>query len=553
MIEKVLHPRNLTKSYYQVVRNKGSAGVDKMSVYELTSFREAKGEALITSLLNRKYIPQLIFSRTPVINNQQPNFPMNNIKFLSLSFLMLLCGVVIAQKPYTAGEIQSNVEVQYGRFEMTMYSSDHSGTTSTFFLWKNGGQTSSVRWNELDIETFGKDADRWQSNPIWQYDDSDQVIKRWEGFHTGNQIANAWVKFALEWTPDYIAWFANDVEVRRIVKGENGGDGLDPVGHITDPMKMSFNHWSAFSDAWLGEFYPQNLPSYQFVDWFTYSPWNGTGFDPVSIRYDFESINEITSNFSISNHTFDDNRCDFVSDAVGVTNGMMWLGIFNAGQERAPAGSELPIVVEPIIHDIPGVIPAEEFSLQAGLQLEDVAASEGTGENIGYTDQGVYMSYDVDVTMAGDYQIAYRVASLNGGGEFKVMFDDQLVMDAVPVASTSGWQDWITVYDTVTLDAGEQILRLDVTLGGFNLYWVELTKVLVTASLGTASTEHVLSAYPNPVNSTLNLSENTSWKLLSAEGRLIKSGDGDLLDMAGIENGLYLVKADGRKIVIVKE
>ena len=60
MIEKVLHPRNLTKSYYQVVRNKGSAGVDKMSVYQLASFRAANGEALITSLLNRRYIPQAI-------------------------------------------------------------------------------------------------------------------------------------------------------------------------------------------------------------------------------------------------------------------------------------------------------------------------------------------------------------------------------------------------------------------------------------------------------------------------------------------------------------
>lgn len=60
MIEKVLHPRNLTKAYYQVVRNKGSAGVDKMSVYDLAYFREAKGEALLTSLLNRTYIPQAI-------------------------------------------------------------------------------------------------------------------------------------------------------------------------------------------------------------------------------------------------------------------------------------------------------------------------------------------------------------------------------------------------------------------------------------------------------------------------------------------------------------
>lgn len=60
MIEKVLHSRNLTKSYNQVVRNKGGAGVDKMSVYDLASFREINGETLITSLLNRKYIPQAI-------------------------------------------------------------------------------------------------------------------------------------------------------------------------------------------------------------------------------------------------------------------------------------------------------------------------------------------------------------------------------------------------------------------------------------------------------------------------------------------------------------
>lgn len=60
MIEKVLHPRNLTKAYYQVVSNKGSAGVDKMSVYDLASYREAKGEALLSSLLNRRYLPQAI-------------------------------------------------------------------------------------------------------------------------------------------------------------------------------------------------------------------------------------------------------------------------------------------------------------------------------------------------------------------------------------------------------------------------------------------------------------------------------------------------------------
>jgi group II intron reverse transcriptase/maturase len=40
--------------------NKGSAGVDEMSVYDLESYRETKGKILVESILKRKYIPQAI-------------------------------------------------------------------------------------------------------------------------------------------------------------------------------------------------------------------------------------------------------------------------------------------------------------------------------------------------------------------------------------------------------------------------------------------------------------------------------------------------------------
>ena len=264
-------------------------------------------------------------------------------KNLITSILVCSIHLLLAQKPYTAGEIQSKVNVHYGRFEMRMYSSDVSGTTSTFFLWKNGSETNTVKWNEIDIETFGKNPTRWQSNPIWEYNNNDTQIKRWEGFHDGLQIANAWVTFALEWTPNYIAWFNNGVEVRRINKGTNSPLGhLDPVGNISDLMKISFNHWSATSVDWLGPFNGADLPSYQFVDWITYKPLNGAGFGDVSIRHDFNDLKEVTDNYNISTHTFDDNRCDFSTKAVGVTNGLLWLGIFNSGNERAPNANDLP-------------------------------------------------------------------------------------------------------------------------------------------------------------------------------------------------------------------
>ena len=268
-------------------------------------------------------------------------------------FLFLtIMSTISAQKNFTAGEIQSRQHTfHYGRYEMMMYSSDVSGTTSTFFLWKDRGYESNVYWNEIDIETFGKSPNEWQSNPIWQYNNSDQVVKRWEEEHSDIPIANTWVKFTLEWTPSYIAWFNNDVEVRRIVLGQNvppnhfrynNGDSRDPVQYIRDPMRVCFNHWASYPGEWLGPWNPADLPSFQFVDWFTYQPWNGSGFDPVSIRYDFNTLSEVTSAFTISNHTFDENQCDFVSSAVGVVNGHLWLGIFSRGQERAPAGNELP-------------------------------------------------------------------------------------------------------------------------------------------------------------------------------------------------------------------
>ena len=60
MIEKILRPKNLYKAYHRVLSNKGVAGVDGMSVYELNSFREEKGKQLLTSILNRTYVPQAI-------------------------------------------------------------------------------------------------------------------------------------------------------------------------------------------------------------------------------------------------------------------------------------------------------------------------------------------------------------------------------------------------------------------------------------------------------------------------------------------------------------
>jgi group II intron reverse transcriptase/maturase len=60
MIEKVLNRKNLYKAYRQVVRNKGSAGVDGMQVTELFSYLESNRDRIATSILNHTYVPEPI-------------------------------------------------------------------------------------------------------------------------------------------------------------------------------------------------------------------------------------------------------------------------------------------------------------------------------------------------------------------------------------------------------------------------------------------------------------------------------------------------------------
>jgi group II intron reverse transcriptase/maturase len=62
MIAEVLKRKNLYKAYHQVVQNKGSAGVDGMTVYELASHLEANRNSIIISTLNHAYVPSAIRS-----------------------------------------------------------------------------------------------------------------------------------------------------------------------------------------------------------------------------------------------------------------------------------------------------------------------------------------------------------------------------------------------------------------------------------------------------------------------------------------------------------
>jgi RNA-directed DNA polymerase len=60
MIEQVINRRNMHLAYRQVLANKGSAGVDGMQVSELKQHIRKEREAIVTGIINGRYLPQPI-------------------------------------------------------------------------------------------------------------------------------------------------------------------------------------------------------------------------------------------------------------------------------------------------------------------------------------------------------------------------------------------------------------------------------------------------------------------------------------------------------------
>ena len=122
---------------------------------------------------------------------------------------------------------------------------------------------------------------------------------------------------------------------------------------------------------------------------------------------------------------------------------------------------------------IPGTIEAEAFSSMDGFELE-TTSDTGGGYNVGFTDAGDWLEYNIDVAQAGNYTVTYRLASLAGSTGFALLVDGNTI-DEQAVSSTGGWQNWVDVTETIALEAGEQTLRVNAIGSSWNLNWISFS------------------------------------------------------------------------------
>lgn len=199
-------------------------------------------------------------------------------------------------KKYTfyGAELTGKEQFLYGRFEARMKMAATSGSVSSMFLnydlsWKKGDEP----WNEIDIEILGKDPTSWQSNILTrEADPSISGLTASEQIHEfGFDATNEFHLYAIIWTPDYVAWEIDSVEVRRVSVGELVGShaDADQVKFLTEQQSLRFNLWASKTASWTGKWAPENLPIEQHIDYVRVYAYNADTKDfTLSWQDDFE-------------------------------------------------------------------------------------------------------------------------------------------------------------------------------------------------------------------------------------------------------------------------
>jgi len=111
-----------------------------------------------------------------------------------------------------------------------------------------------------------------------------------------------------------------------------------------------------------------------------------------------------------------------------------------------------------------------------GVDLE-VTTDTGGGDDLGWTANGQWFKYTVNVASAGTYTVGFRVAAPSPVSDALHISNSagMNLSGPVSVPATGGWQNWINVSATVTLPAGQQVLTLDQDSGGWNLNYMTFT------------------------------------------------------------------------------
>ncbi len=164
---------------------------------------------------------------------------------------------------------------------------------------------------------------------------------------------------------------------------------------------------------------------------------------------------------------------------------------------------------------LPGTVQVEDFDNGGeGVAYHDTdAANSGGGyrstgvdielsssgtPNVGWVAPGEWLAYTVNLSAGGTYTAQFRVASYGPGGTFHLEAGGADVTGPITVPDTGWWQTWQTVSRTVTLPAGQQVLKLVMDSAGANAVgnfdWFAISGDTSGTTSGTALPGRIMAA-----------------------------------------------------------
>ncbi|ABD82249.1 carbohydrate-binding protein [Saccharophagus degradans] len=136
--------------------------------------------------------------------------------------------------------------------------------------------------------------------------------------------------------------------------------------------------------------------------------------------------------------------------------------------------------------EIPGLVEAEHYDLGgAGAAYADVSTgnnggvlraddvdieANANGYHIGWLDAGEWLEYSVNVNQGQSFDVLIASASASSGGQFHFEVNGESVSPILVTPATGGWKTFVsTLHRGLQLNAGEQVLRLVIDGGEFNI------------------------------------------------------------------------------------
>jgi hypothetical protein len=109
-----------------------------------------------------------------------------------------------------------------------------------------------------------------------------------------------------------------------------------------------------------------------------------------------------------------------------------------------------------------------------GVDIEVCEDEHSNGYAVGWTEVGEWLQYTVSVEAEGSYDLNIRASSAVDDNEMSLFVNNLPVKSSVSIPNTGSWEAWTTtVVQDIFLSQGQNILRIYIDKGEYNLNYIE--------------------------------------------------------------------------------